>query len=112
MIYIEKFYTKYDEGDKGWLTVHEAKAFFAYVLDLHYVKREDRRKFRSIMKVADPEDAQILLRHRILEFFRMGGFLHLQELDDEQKKLLGEKDDEYDDDYEDEESWDKDDPFY
>ena len=35
------------------------------------------------MKVADPEEAQILLQHRILEFFRMGGFLHLQELGEE-----------------------------
>ena len=77
MAFIEKFYEKYDEGNKGWLTIYEAKAFFAYVLDLHYTKKEDRIKFRSIMKVADPENAQILLRHRILEFFRMGGFLHL-----------------------------------
>ena len=83
MIYIEKFYERFDEGDKGWLTVYEAKAFFAYVLHLQFAKREDRRKFRSIMKVADPEEAQILLRHRVLEFFRMGGFLHLQELDEE-----------------------------
>jgi len=83
LIYIEKFYDRYDEGVKGWLTVYEAKAFFAYVLDLHYSKRDDRLKFRSIMKVADPENASILLRHRVLEFFRMGGFLHLQELDEE-----------------------------
>ena len=81
MVYIEKFYEKYDEGDKGWLTIYEAKAFFAYALDLHYTNKEDRLKFRSLMKVADPEDAKVLLRHRVLEFFRMGGFLHLQELD-------------------------------
>lgn len=60
------------------------------------------------MKVADPEDAHILLQHRILEFFRMGGFLHLQELDSEQKKLKSEKSDDYDDEYDD---WDFDDPF-
>ena len=57
MVYIEKFYERFDEENKGWLTVHEAKAFFAYVLDLHFSKREDRRKFRSIMKLADPEEA-------------------------------------------------------
>ena len=42
------------------------------------------------MKVADPEEANILLKHRVIEFFRMGGFLHMQELHEEQKKLLGE----------------------
>lgn len=34
--YINQFFDKYDEGNKGWLTVYEAKAFFALVLGLDY----------------------------------------------------------------------------
>jgi len=34
--HIEKFFDKYDEGAKGYLSVYEAKVFFGYVLDLHY----------------------------------------------------------------------------
>lgn len=109
MIFIEKFYARYDEGAKGWLELHEAKAFFAYVLDLQYSERQDRVKFRSIMKVADPDDAKIILRHRVLEFFRLGGFLHLQELDEEQRRISGESEDE--DEYDDED-WDIDDELY
>lgn len=80
MTHINFFFDKYDEGDKGWLTVYEAKAFFAHVLDLTYSEKEARIKFREIMKVADPEGANVLLKHRVMEFFRMGGFLHMAEL--------------------------------
>ena len=38
MVHIEKFYERYDEGNKGYLTIHEAKAFFAYALDLKYTE--------------------------------------------------------------------------
>ena len=44
MKYINQFFDEYDEGDKGWLTIWEAKDFFAYVLDLNYKDREDRDK--------------------------------------------------------------------
>ena len=44
------------------------------------------------MRLADPEGAKIHLKHRVLEFFRMGGFLHLDILCEEQKKLKGEED--------------------
>lgn len=81
------FFDRYDEGDKGWLTIYEAKAFFAHVLSLKFDKSEDRQNFKNIMKLADPEGAKILLKHRVLEFFRMGGFLHLDLLDQEQRKL-------------------------
>ena len=57
--------------------MREAKGFFAFVLDLNYKAKEDRAKFNNILKVADPEKAKIILKHRVLEFFRMGGFLHL-----------------------------------
>ena len=40
--HIEKFFDKYDEGKKGWLTIQEAKAFFAFVLSLNYKDSEDR----------------------------------------------------------------------
>ena len=80
MAHIEKFFDSYDDGDKGWLTIQEAKAFFAHVLDMNYRRKSARLKFRNILKVADPEGEKILLKHRVLEFFRMGGFLHLEEL--------------------------------
>ncbi len=54
--------------------------------------REDREKLQTILKVADPEQAKMLLRHRVVEFFRMGGFLHLDFLGEQQKKLAHEED--------------------
>lgn len=89
--YIEKFFDKYDEGDKGYLTIYEAKAFFGYVLDFNYRESDDRKKLQTILKVADPEQAKMLLRHRVIEFFRMGGFIHLDFLGQEQKKLSNEE---------------------
>lgn len=53
--YIEKFFDKYDEGHKGYLTIYEAKAFFGYVLDFNYRDSDDRKKLHTILKVADPE---------------------------------------------------------
>ena len=75
------FFDKYDEGKKGWLTLFEAKDFFAYILDLNYKQRDDRDKFKNIVHLADPEKAKVLLKHRVLEFFRMGGFVHMDALD-------------------------------
>lgn len=83
VVHINMFFDRYDEGGKGWLTVYEAKDFFAYILNLNYSKTEDRQNFKNIMKLADPEGAKILLKHRVLEFFKMGGFLHLDLLDQE-----------------------------
>ena len=83
MKHIEKFFDFYDDGEKsvkGYLTIPEAKAFFAHVLDLKYKSKTARLKFRSIVSLADPEGEKILHKHRVLEFFRMGGFLHLEEL--------------------------------
>ena len=37
----------------------------------------------TILRLADPESAKMLLKHRVLEFFRMGGFLHLDILGEE-----------------------------
>ena len=88
--FIETFFDRYDEGNKGWHTIYEAKAFFAYVLDLNYRDKEDREKLQTILKVSDPEQAKMLLRHRVIEFFRMGGFLHLDFLKEQQKKLADE----------------------
>ena len=90
MTHINFFFDKYDEGNKGWLTIYEAKAFFAYILNFTYSLKSDRTKFKSIMGVADPENAKILLKHRVMEFFKMGGFLHLTELGQEQKKMVSE----------------------
>lgn len=39
------------------------------------------------MKLVDPEGAKMLLKHRVSEFFRVGGFLYLDILREEQKKL-------------------------
>lgn len=83
MKYITQFFDEFDESDKGWLTVYEAKDFFAHVLDLNFRDKEDRTKFITILRLADPEGAKKLLKHRVLEFFRMSGFLHLDILGDE-----------------------------
>lgn len=42
MKYINQFFDEYDEGNKGWLTLHEAKDFFVYVLSFDYHDKEDR----------------------------------------------------------------------
>ena len=44
-----------------------------------------------MIRLADPEGAKMLLKCRVLEFFRMGGFLHLDILGEEQRRLLGEE---------------------
>ena len=49
------------------------------------------------MSVADPERNKVLLKHRCLEFFRMGGFLYLDMLGEEQKKLMSDASDLMDD---------------
>ena len=43
--HINKFFDNYDEGDKGWLTIYEAKAFFKFVLNLDYSSKDNRTKF-------------------------------------------------------------------
>ena len=68
------------------------------MLDLDYSKKSDRKKFQTIVKVADPEGEKLLLKHRVVEFFKMGGFLHLDTLSEEQKRLSEEDKSDLDDD--------------
>ena len=92
--YIEKLFNKYDQGGKGFLTYVEGKRFFQYTLDLEYVKKEDREKYKTIVKVADPENSKMIVKQRVLEFFKVGGFLFLDTLSEEQKRLSDEDKDE------------------
>ena len=39
-----------------------------------------------------------MLKHRVVEFFKMGGFLHLETLNEEQKRLSEEDKSDLDDD--------------
>ena len=78
MAHIEKFFDSYDDGDKGWLTIQEAKAFFAHVLDMNYRRKSARLKFRNILKVADPEVYDSLQGLNIIpEFFALRWIMNI-----------------------------------
>ena len=75
--YIEKYYSLYDPHDKGFLSVREAKKFFALVLDLDYKDRKDRTAFKKIMKVVDPDSEKFVYKENIVHFFSMPGFIDI-----------------------------------
>ena len=50
---------------------------------MEYVKKEDRDKYKTIVKVADPENSKMIVKLRVLEFFKVGGFLFLDTLSEE-----------------------------
>ena len=84
---IERYYKQFDEEDKGYLTIAQARQFFALTLDLNYNKKSHRDTFRQTMKVIDPEGNRIIFKERILEFFEIGGFVMLSSLAEEQQNL-------------------------
>ena len=84
---IERYYRQFDEEGKGYLTIVQAREFFALALDLNYHKRAHRDTLRQTLKIIDPEGNRILLRDRILEFFEIGGFAMLPSLEQEQQNL-------------------------
>ena len=51
---IGKYFDEFDTDQKGYLTLSEAKQFFATLLDLKYSRSRDRATFRKILKVIDP----------------------------------------------------------
>jgi len=81
--YIKQFFDQFDAGEKGYLTAREARRFFSQVLDLNYKIKEDRSKFKTMMHVLDPLNEGVVYEDRMLEFFKVGGFLHLRELEEE-----------------------------
>ena len=84
---IARYYKQFDEEDKGYLTIVQARQFFALTLDLDYSKKAHRDTFRQTMRIIDPEGNRIIFRDRILEFFEIGGFVMLSSLDKEQQNL-------------------------
>ena len=84
---IERYYRQFDEENKGYLTIVQARRFFALTLDLNYHRKAHRDTFRQTLGIIDPERHRILLRDRVLEFFEIGGFAMLASLDKEQQNL-------------------------
>lgn len=73
--YVKKYYNLYDQDERGYLTLPEAKKFFALILDLNYKKRKDRTAFKKIMQVVDPDDQKIVEKDNLLAFFTLSNFL-------------------------------------
>ena len=80
---IARYYKQFDEEDKGYLTVVQAREFFAITLDLDYSKKSNRDTFRQTMRIIDPEGNRIIFKDRIMEFFEIGGFVMLSNLQQE-----------------------------
>ena len=74
---IARYYQQIDKEDKGYLTVVQAREFFAITLDLDYTKKSNRDTFRQTMRILDPEGNRIIFKDRIMEFFEIGGFVML-----------------------------------
>ena len=74
-------FDRYDEGEKGHLTIKEAKGFFSTILELDYTNEKEREIFRRFMALLDPERNKVIFKERVLQFFEMGGFLHLDLLE-------------------------------
>ena len=103
--YTEILFDRCDEGLKGHLALREAKTFFSTILELDYGKEEDRLIFRRLMGLLDPERNKVVFKERILQFFDVAGFLHLDYLEEEQKKLNHHMDELGDYELSDADSW-------
>lgn len=65
------------------MTAREARRFFSKVLDLNFKSKTNRSKFKTMMHVLDPLHEGVVYEDRLLEFFKVGGFMHLEELEQE-----------------------------
>ena len=85
--YIEYLFMKFDENDKGYLSMKETRQFFAHVLDLDYKKAKHRRLIYKIFRIVDPEDRKEVQKDNILKFFEISGFQIISKLAKEQMQL-------------------------
>lgn len=92
MVYISAFFDAYDEAGNGWLTLKQAKDFFAFVCDLNYKKYNHRKTFVRIMRIVDPEDNKFVLKDRVMDFFSISGFAIISKLCKEQMQVNAEYD--------------------
>ena len=84
---VMKFYDQYDEDNKGYLTIRQARKFFATILDLDYKHKSHRNTFVKILKIIDPEEQKLVLKERIVDFFEIRGFLNIKQLEEEHKNM-------------------------
>ena len=75
--YIKKQYAHYDEDEKGFLTITQAKKFFAYVIPLNFKLEQDRQSFKNIMTMVDPDGEMKAHYVDIEEFFQLPNFLEI-----------------------------------
>ena len=73
LYYIKLFYDQYDVDEDGYIDYAQARDFFQEVLDLNFTKGRHRKTFVKIIRIVDPENARIVLKERILEFFSISG---------------------------------------
>jgi len=85
--HVEKIYNKFDTEGKGYLTISQARKFFALTLDLNFKYKSHQRIFRKTLKHLDVEETKQIKKERIMTYFALGGFLVLQQMDKEQKEL-------------------------
>ena len=85
--HVEKIYNQYDKDAKGYLTISQARKFFATTLDLNFKYKSHQKIFRKTLKHLDVEETKQIRKERIMTYFALGGFLVLQNLDREQREL-------------------------
>ena len=82
---LEQFYNKFDEENKGFLTLNETKKFFKVTMDLNFRKERDQRLFLNLMRLVDPENKRIVYKERLIGYFSMPGFLDIERLNNIQR---------------------------
>lgn len=79
-MYIEQFFDAHDESGMECLSLKQAKAFFAQVLDLNYKKSKHRKLIVKILQIVDPQDNKSVLKENVLDFFAISGFQIINDL--------------------------------
>ena len=76
------------------MTIRQARKSFATILDLDYKRKSHRHTFLRILKIIDPEHKKLVLKERIIDFFEISGFLSIQKLEEEQRNMGSDSDEE------------------
>ena len=76
------------------MTIRQARKFFATILDLDYKRKAHRHTFLWILKIIDPEQSKLVLKERIIDFFELSAFLSIQKLEEEQRNMGSDSDEE------------------
>ena len=71
---LERYFEVIDKGNKGYLTIDEAKKFFSIALELKYTRKRDQITFRRIVKIMDPENTKMIRKQMIIDYFSIPGF--------------------------------------